>query len=488
MAKAAASPIKTVAIPFPLSSSPGANPQESAGRLINCYAEPLGKDIGATKGMAPPVAVWRKVPGLSLFGASSHTGFRGMLEVGNTLYAAWSGKVSSFDSTGAETDLTGSLTGTEKVFWARNNKTTPDVVVVAPQTGAFSVTSSAVSSFADPDIGAPNSVCFMDSFFIFSYGDGTLQASGQNAVTISTTDKTTAQSKPGGLTRCLPFNGQLIALGPTFGEVYSDTAQPTGFPFTRSYVLQRGLLSPYAIAGHEDGFGTALIWVADDNSVVLHNGTPNPTKISPPDLERLIAAVSDKTTLEASVYIAQGHPKWVITSGTFTWEFDIGSQKWNETSSYLQPRRRAVSGCDAFGKWLVGDTQAGQLLAVDETAHNEVGNPLIFQIESGPVAAFPYRTKVGRADFNFMTGVGVATGSDPTDTHPTVGISWSDDGGLSWSNELVRELGVQATQTTVSVFRTGLTGRQGRRWRLKVSANVYVAFLGATQSMEARRG
>lgn len=488
MAARAASGVRSVPIPFPLSSSPGANPQESAGRLINCYAEPLGQDIGAIKGMRPPPAVWRKVPGLSLFGASTHTGFRGMVKVGNTLYAAWSGKATRFDSTGVETDLTGNLTGTEKVFWAINNKTTPDIVAVAPQTGAFTVSSSSVISFADPDIGAPNCVCFMDSFFIFSYGDGTLQASGQNAVTIATTDKTTAQSKPGGLTRVVAFNGQLVALGPNFGEVYADTANPTGFPFTRSYVLQRGLLGPYALAGHEDGFGTALIWVADDSSVVMHNGTPVPSKISPPDLDRLIANVADPTTLEASVYISQGHPKWEITCPTFTWEFDLGSQKWNETSSYLQHRRRKIGGCDVFGKWMTGDTEAGQLIYVDPNAYSDVGSPLVYQIESGPVENFPYRTKVGRADFNFVTGVGVATGSDPTDTHPSVGISWSDDGGLTWSNELVRSLGVQATQQTVSVFRTGMTGRQGRRWRLKVSANVYVGFLGGTQSIEARRG
>lgn len=476
---------KPVSIPFPLSSSPGANPQESAGRLKNCYAEPLGKVIEASKGMTPPPAVWRKVPGLALFATSAQTGFRGMIKVDNTLYAAWSGKACRYTSAGAETVLTGALTGTEKVFWARNNKTTPDVVCVAPGTGAFSVSSTAVIAFADPDIGAPNSACFMDSFFIFSYGDGTLQASGQNDVTISTLDKTKAQSKPGGLSRCVTFNGQLVALGPAFGEVYANTANPVGFPFTRSYVLQRGLLGAYAIAGHEDGFGSALIWVADDNSVVKHNGTPIPDKISPPDLDRLIAAVTDKTTLEASVYISQGHPKWVITCATFTWEFDLGSQKWNETSSYLQTRRRAISGHNAFGKWLVGDTQAGKILAISETAYDELGSPLVFQLESGPVTNFPNRTKVGRADFNFVVGVGNATGSDPTDTNPQVAISWSDDGGIKWSEEVLEPLGAQATPQLISLFRTGSTGRQGRRWRLKVSANVYVAFLGGTQNMTA---
>jgi hypothetical protein len=83
-----------LSIPFPLSSAPGANPQESAGRLINCFAEPLGKDVG---GKVPQV-VWRKVPGLSLFAASANSGFRGAILVDNTLYAAWSGKASRYSS------------------------------------------------------------------------------------------------------------------------------------------------------------------------------------------------------------------------------------------------------------------------------------------------------------------------------------------------------------------------------------------------------
>jgi hypothetical protein len=326
----------------------------------------------------------------------------------------------------------------------------------------------------------------MDGYFIFTYGDGTIQASGLNDVTIATTDKTKEQAKTGGLTRGLPFNGQYYVWGPNFGAVYSDTAQPTGFPFTRSYVIQRGLLSPYAVAGHEDGFGSALIWVADDNSVVQHNGTPNPLKISPPDLDRLIAAVSDKSTLEASVYISQGHPKWVLSCSSFTWEFDLGSQKWNERASYQQNRWRAVSGISAFGKWIMGDTQGNRLLYVGETTYDEKGNPLQFQIESGPVVNFPNRTKIARADFDFVVGVGQATGQDPIATDPSVGISWSDDGGISWSHEFIRKLGRQATPQRITMLRTGMSGVQGRRWRLKVSDPVYVAFLGATQDTQLR--
>jgi len=480
--------VVSVPIPFPLSSSPGDSSQEGAGRLINCYAEPLGKDIEASKKLAPPPAVWRKSPGLSLFAASGQTGFRGSILVDSTFVTAWSGKVTKFTSAGVETLMTGSLTGTEKVFFARNNKVgSPDVVCVAPGTGAFSVLASSVIAFADPDIGSPNSVCFMDGYFIFSYGDGTLQASGLNDVTIATTDKTKAQSKPGGLNRVVCFNGQLVAMGPTFGEVYADTANPTGFPFTRSYTIQRGLIGPYAMAGHDDGFGSALIWVADDNSVVRHNGTPNPDKISPPDLDRLLATITTTTQLEASVYISQGHPKWVISCPTFTWEFDLGSQKWNERKSYLQTRWRAIGGTFAFSQWLVGDTQGGRILKIDASALDEYGSPLIMQLDSGPVVGFPARTKVGKADFNFVTGVGIATGTDPIATNPKVGISWSNDGGITYGNEFIRDLGRQATDTRIAMVRTGMTSTHGRRWRLKISDPVYGAFLGGNQDTRLTR-
>jgi hypothetical protein len=200
----------------------------------------------------------------------------------------------------------------------------------------------------------------------------------------------------------------------------------------------------------------------------------------------LMTQASDKTTLEASVYISQGHPKWKIKCPTFSWEFDLGSQKWNERNSYQLPTDRAISGVSAFGKWIVGDTQAGQLLYVNQNAYDEVGSPLMFQLESGPVQNFPNRTKVARADFNFVTGVGIATGQDPIATDPSVGISWSDDGGLTWSNPYIRKLGRQTTQHRIKLLRTGMTGDTGRRWRLQVSDPCYVAFLGATQNTSLR--
>jgi hypothetical protein len=94
---------------------------------------------------------------------------------------------------------------------------------------------------------------------------------------------------------------------------------------------------------------------------------------------------------------------------------------------------------------------------------------------------FPNRTRVARADFNFVTGVGQATGPDPSATVPTVGISWSNDGGFNYGNEIIRRIGVQSEAARIIVLKSGQTSNTGRRWRLRVSGEIYAALLGGTQ-------
>jgi hypothetical protein len=54
-----------VAVPWPLSNSPGRKPQEGSGRLINVFAEPRGEGEGA---------VWRRAPGASVFARTPSVG------------------------------------------------------------------------------------------------------------------------------------------------------------------------------------------------------------------------------------------------------------------------------------------------------------------------------------------------------------------------------------------------------------------------------
>lgn len=124
-------------IPFPISSFPGINSQDSAGRLINCYAEKL-----ADGGPAP--YRWVRSPGLSQHASTSQSGYRGGLIVNNLSFETWENNASTVDDNGNVTSL-GNFPGTQKVSIARNQAyPTPDVVAVDIDNGAYVLGSATV--------------------------------------------------------------------------------------------------------------------------------------------------------------------------------------------------------------------------------------------------------------------------------------------------------------------------------------------------------
>jgi hypothetical protein len=472
-------------IPFPLTSAPGKNPHESAGRLINCYAEPL---IGGARAKN----VWRKAPGLKSFKLGTWTGWRGGIVVGNLLYAGFTGsnKIASYANDGTETSL-GTRSGTKKIIWARNNKaTTPDVIGVDPDNGAFQVTTSpSVIDYPDSDVGSPNSVCFLDGYFFFTYGDGTCIASAINDTAINPLDFVKVDGNSNGLLRAIPF-GELYLFGNNTIEPWQNTAEATGFPFSRVKSIPVGLLGRYAITGYEPGFGKGLIFVASDKTVQALNGY-EPTKISTPDVDRAISSFIDgggsTDDIELFPYVVGGHACAVMRTPDWTWTLDIDNVRWHERQSSLLSNARFYGSVNAFGKWLAGDSQTANIVEISESALDELGDPLPFTAESGPVTAFPNRLVCNQVTFDVARGVGIATGADPTQTDPSVFIQWSDDGGINWSTPIERKLARQATSPgPVRVNRCGLTKDQGRRWRVTMYDAVDIEMTGGSMSAQAR--
>jgi hypothetical protein len=94
---------------------------------------------------------------------------------------------------------------------------------------------------------------------------------------------------------------------------------------------------------------------------------------------------------------------------------------------------------------------------------------------------------VAQATFDVSQGVGLATGSDPMQTDPTVFISYSDDGGDNWSVPRARKLGRQGdAPQPIKLTRCGSAGIAGRRWRLIVSDAVDVEVFGGDQLTDVR--
>jgi hypothetical protein len=342
------------------------------------------------------------------------------------------------------------------------------------------VSGGVVSTYPDGDVNQPNSVCPLDGYFLFTYGDGTIVASDLNSLTINSLSNAKAESDPDGLLRGIVSGSIFYAMGPNSIEAWQDAGtQP--FPLARAHVLNLGLIGPWAVAGGQGGWSEGLFFVASDRTVRSLKGFDQ-TVISTGPVERSLATVEDATTIRAMVYVA-GEMKVVsISAPGFTWEYNVTTQQWHERMSFGSTAWRADQSVWAFGKWLVGDRLSASVFSVDEEARREGTDPLIWTVDSLPVKQFPSQMVVGQADFDFVVGqaaIGV---------QPVVSVSWSDDGGARWSTPVQRSIGKQGEyRALVRVNQCGRSGQAGRIWRLSGSDEAYTALLGGDMGRTGAR-
>lgn len=462
-------------IEFPTSTAPAEKPEESGGRLINCYAEKLETSARAQY-------VWRRVPGLLSRLTASYGNCRGMLEVDGELYyigAEGACYVTYSSGSFSIADL-GAVAGTDNFTMARNNKSpTPDVLAVGAD-GAFSLTTSSVAAFSDPDLPTSVGVTYGGGYFFFPIADGRCFASGINDVTVDALDVTTADARPDGLKRAVYYGERLLLFGSGSTQAYNNTGNATGFPFSAGAVINRGLAGTYALAGFEAGWVDALIWVGDDNRVYTLNGNQL-QPISTPHIERMIEAVDDKETLEALVYMHGGHAKWSLSCASWTLEFDVTTGSWNERHSYGRARWIASKSAKAFGEWLVGSYDGATVYAISDLAYREGQQLIPMTLQSGPQHDFPARLTIPEAHFDVATGYGLAAGLEPIQTDPMIDISWSDDGGVMFGYPVRRSLGAQGEYgSKVAVYRTGQTKNKGRVWRIECADPIDLSIFGGT--------
>ncbi|MDI1265594.1 MAG: hypothetical protein PS018_20295 [bacterium] len=402
-------------IPFPLSSFPGLNPQEGAGRLINAFAVPLGEP---SKPTAPAPQKWMGSSGLSQFAITVQTNYRGGLIVKNLSYEVFESSVITLDAAGT-VNVLGPILGTKKVSIARNQAAAPDVVAVDVDNGAFKLSGGGapVSYNGGGNLPQPNSVSNQDGYFFFTIADSRVFASGLNALTQNALTFITIQGRADvTLLRGIPFSGLMLFFTTGHFEAWQDAANVApAFPYSRASIIDYGLIQFGAIAGYEVGF-SELLWVAQDFGVYwMSPGSLSPIKVSPSDLDRLIEAqVKAGNILEAGVHSEGGYKFWRLDSPAWSWEFNITTKKWCERQSLkngLYTRTRATCGHPAFNKWLCGDQASGNILFHDDTNFTENGAPFLYRIESGPVRNFPQEQAIARADIDFVMGVGQAVGN-----------------------------------------------------------------------------
>lgn len=451
---------KPVEVFFARQSRPEEFREQGDERLINAHIETLGEGREAKSRV-------RMSPGLTAFSSDANDIVcRGAIQSGNYVYVVFDSGAYKIDSAGTRTHI-GAISGTGPVSMALNAS---EQIGVVNQLGRYYVIeNSTVSQINTSDIGEFTSICWIGGYFVLTLADGRFFNTGLNdARSINGLDFATAEGSPDGLLGGVALGSELWLPGLKTIEVWAPLSSPpaTGSPFARqsSSWINKGALNIESFALADN----TLFFIADDRTV-CRNANYTPLRISHEGVERAISAAIEAgveaSSIRGGTYTIDGHAFYVISCSAFTWSYDIKERRWHERKSANLNRWKADVFINAFGKWLVGTVDDGNLYEIDNDNRLEGSQLIVTTARSLPMGMWPDQAIVFSAFIDFITGRASLTGTVPQ-TAPFVELRYSDDGGATWSMPRQLPLGAQGDYVIRCItHRLGRTGKnRGRIW------------------------
>lgn len=458
-----------VAISLGLRSNPARNSQAGAARLVNCFAEEQGED-GKTSW------VIYSTEGLRAFGSAlAGGGIRAMLAVNDTLYVVAGRNVYAVTPSGTSTRI-GGIPTDGAVYMERNRRVPAQIGIVSD--GLYFVIDTLANTLTqinDPDLPSPISLSFLDGYGILPISNGRFMLTNIDDFTvIDASDEGTCEAYPDEIVRSAVLEREAVFFGTQSIEWHQNTGDED-FPFERVQAIELGCLAGGSVAKVDTETRKTLIWVAPDHTVRMMNGYSGQV-ISTNEIEKLIKELDEAglaPTLRGTSWSHAGRFFYALSCASWTRVYDSSNGNWHDRLSYDSPRWR-IGQCTQFmGKLIGGDFETGQLYEMRFDVFDENGEYLVMDVLTPPVHAFPYKLKFSALYIDMATGVGLNSTSDHS-LDPKIMVSWSDDGGASFSAERVRSLGrlAQTGRQVEPIYRLGKCGHKGRIFRFRISAPV----------------
>lgn len=358
---------------------------------------------------------------------------------------------------------------------------------------------SAVVAVADADCPGGH-VTWQDGYFIHTVpGTGQFQVSGLNDLTYDALDVATAEGRPDRLLMVLSVARMVWLFGSQTTEVWWNSGA-ADFPFARNQAafIETGTVAP----GSCCRAAGSVAWVGGDErgrGTVWHARGFEPVRISTHAVEEALAGYARLAEASAFAYQQQGHEflQLSIPAGG-TWVYDFSTGQWHErayldTANGEEPHRAWVGGV-GHGEVVVGDREDGRLYAYDLAYYSDDGDEIRRVRQTAHISQGEKRIRYASFELQSEPGVGVTAGAPqelepgPEEDGPIQGeapvvlLSWSDDGGHTWSNEHEASMGAKGEYRNRALWRRLGVGRD-RVFRVATSEPVHVTWLGAEVEM-----
>ena len=350
----------------------------------------------------------------------------------------------SIASTGADTTI-GEITGTGGVSMANNGT---KLCIVVPGGNAYVYDGATLSQITDPDYRASDTVVFKDGYFVFTASDGTVffNSALNDPSDIDPLDFGTAEINPDKIVAAHVNHNELFILGEETIEIFQNIGG-SGFPFQRiqGANIQKGCYAKFTPVEFDNTFMFVGGGLNEKAGIWRVVSSQSAQKISTDAIDHAIQKFTDDEISNAFSFTFTTNGQFIaaftfessiIPSVTFC--YNATSQKWFQLQSGIDDDRWRVNAIvNAYGKLLCSDSNDGRIGYLDNI-FEEYGETIYRERTSQPFNQGNVSQYWPEIELTMETGVGLTTGQG---SDPQIRMSFSDDGGRTFSAEQTRSFG-----------------------------------------------
>ncbi len=359
--------------------------------------------------------------------------------IGNTLY--------EINSAGTATSRGTLTTSSGRVSMAHNGVRTSANqqihIVDGTQRYIYDNTTSTLTGFTD---FAAETTLFLDGYFVFNVKDTDrfYITSLYDGTTVDFNDFATAEGDPDIMQAVASDRRELFLFGKKTLEIWYNAGDPDNtFQRYQGGSTQTGLASPFAVSRFDNG----ICWLTEnqrgDRLVAVLGEGYRPVIISTPEVNFRLSTYTTFSDAFSYVYQHEGHEFICFTfpSHKVTEVYDASTKEWHQRGHTIDGvfpnRERYNCHVFAFGKHLFGDVSNGNIYVLDTSVGTISGTRIPRERITPILTKEEQRIRISAFQLDMQEGIGDPNSS--TDT--SMWLSYSKDGGHTFSDEIERSMG-----------------------------------------------
>lgn len=366
----------------------------------------------------------------------------------------------------------------------------------------FNILTNTLTQITDANFPSnAHQAAFLDGYFVVTAQNMAFSVSAlYDGLTYPALATAAAIATPDNIQKPFGSNQVLYLVKDSTTEVWQDVAVPTsqGCPFAHipGSLVNFGTTADRSVTRVGDTvfmLGTTRVQDSVVYFGVVSVSGSSVQKVSTPAIDYRISHLSSLSDAISYSYVDEGHLFYVITFPTddLTLVYDVTTKQWFDWSTHIEnvlyEQHRHLSNEYVFfgGKHLVSHYTEPKIYELSSRFYDDAGVPIISVRTAQPIFDENENDNVKIFKLMIDAETGVGDGSTDSSGSPTAWLSWSNDGGRTWSSEYSSSLGKQGEFRTRLLWRR-LGSPRNRIFRLRISDAVKKVILGATVNNGAK--